>query len=143
MAIKIRFFSCVTMSFLFFTGCSPDKPNQNFGVVENVPAVGEIPDRIELPQVWSNDIRRKFWFTSQGSRIIPYVWFTWLEQADNTQLFRAADNMESLRYLPARSSAINPAGLPVGFALETDKKTGDAWVGSGACEKFAPGGRRW
>lgn len=129
MNIKNRLFFHIALSLLFFCGCSQDSPNENFGAVENVPAVGEIPDRIELPQAWNSDIRQKFWFTSQGSRIIPYAWFTWLEQADNMYLFRAADNMESLRYLPSPSSAINPAGLPVGFALETDKKTGDAWVG--------------
>lgn len=129
MTIKIRFFSCIMVGFLFLCGCSQGRPNPNFGVVENVPAIGEVPDRIELPQAWNSDTRQKFWFTSQGSRIIPYAWFTWLEQADNTYFFRAADNMDSLRYLPSPSAAINPAGLPVGFALETDKKTGDAWVG--------------
>jgi len=92
-------------------------------------AVGEIPKREELEQAWNDDVRAKFWFTSQGSRIMPYTWFTWLEQADSQNLFRDARHMEELRYLPIDSSNMNPAGLPIGFALDKDKKSGLAWVG--------------
>jgi mono/diheme cytochrome c family protein len=94
-----------------------------------VGAVGELPKRKELEQAWNDDIRTKFWFTSQGSRIIPYNWFTWLEQADSQKLFRDAQHMQELRYLPMESSNLNPAGLPIGFALDKDKKSGTAWVG--------------
>jgi mono/diheme cytochrome c family protein len=101
----------------------------NSNQVIPVVAVGEIPKREELEQAWNDDIRAKFWFTSQGSRIMPYSWFTWLEQADNQNLFRDAQHMEELRYLPIESSKMNPAGLPIGFALDQDKKSGLAWVG--------------
>ncbi len=94
-----------------------------------VPADGIIQHRAELDQGWSKEIRQLFWFTSQGSRIIPYSWFMWLEQADNNNLFRSVDHMEMLRYLPMSSSEKNPAGLPIGFALDQDKKSGEAWVG--------------
>lgn len=94
-----------------------------------VSAAGPIPKREELDQAWSDEIRAKFWFTSQGSRIMPYTWFTWLEQADNPNLFRDAQHMEELRYLSIDSSNMNPAGLPIGFALDQDKKSGTAWVG--------------
>ncbi|MBX9637754.1 MAG: hypothetical protein K2Q45_09425 [Nitrosomonas sp.] len=97
--------------------------------VSNVPEDGVIPQRVELDQGWDKEIRQLFWFTSQGSRIIPYNWFMWLEQANNNNLFRNVDYMEMLRYLPMRSSEKNPAGLPIGFALDQDKKTGEAWVG--------------
>ncbi len=97
--------------------------------IEQVPAVGDIPKRLELNQAWSDSTREKFWFTSQGSQIIPYSWFTWLEQADNTNYFRSAQHMEALRYLPMESSARNPSGLPIGFALNENKKQGEAWVG--------------
>jgi mono/diheme cytochrome c family protein len=92
-------------------------------------AAGDIPKRQELEQAWNDDIRTKFWFTSQGSRIMLYTWFTWLEQANNQNLFRDAQHMEELRYLPINSSNMNPAGLPIGFALDRDKKSGMAWVG--------------
>jgi mono/diheme cytochrome c family protein len=101
----------------------------NSNQISPLTAVGEIPKREELEQAWNDDIRAKFWFTSQGSRIIPYSWFTWLEQVDNQNLFRDAKHMEELRYLPIESSNLNPAGLPIGFALEQDKKSGTAWVG--------------
>ncbi|MDH5552431.1 MAG: di-heme-cytochrome C peroxidase [Nitrosomonas sp.] len=98
-------------------------------VVPVVKTDGVVPERIELNQGWSPEIRDKFWFTSQGSRILPYVWFMWLEQADSNKLFRNVEHMDSLRYLPMKSSQRNPAGLPIGFALDNDKKSGDAWLG--------------
>ncbi len=94
-----------------------------------VPADGVIHQRAELNQGWDKEVRQLFWFTSQGSRIMPYSWFMWLEQADNNNLFRNTDHMEMLRYLPMSSSEKNPAGLPIGFALDQDKKSGEAWVG--------------
>jgi hypothetical protein len=60
---------------------------------------------------------------------MPYTWFTWLEQANNHNLFRDAQHMEELRYLPINSSNMSPAGLPIGFPLDRDKKSGTAWVG--------------
>lgn len=97
--------------------------------ISKVDAIGSIPVRISLEQNWTDQTRMDFWFTSQGSRIIPYSWFMWLEQADSRALFRDAGHMEQLRYLPVASSAVNPAGLPIGFALDTDTQTGDAWLG--------------
>lgn len=94
-----------------------------------VPQVGYIPDRKKLPQGWSQDTREKFWFTSQGSRIVPYNWFIWLEQPNNTKLFRDAEHFEMLRYLPSPASKKNPAGLPIGFVAANDAKTNEAWVG--------------
>lgn len=96
---------------------------------EIVPVDGEVPPRIEIDQGWNQEIRQLFWFTSQGSRIIPYNWFAWLEQADNDSLFRNVEHMEMLRYLPMNSSKLNPAGLPIGFALDINQSTGRTWVG--------------
>ena len=90
---------------------------------------GKVQSRVELDQGWDPEIRQLFWFTSQGSRIIPYNWFAWLEQADNNSLFRNVEHMDMLRYLPMNSSKLNPAGLPIGFALDTDQSTGKTWVG--------------
>lgn len=118
---------------LFITNCSQLSEPKNLGsqskALHPVSAVGDIPHREELEQAWNKNTRMKFWFTSQGSRIIPYKWFVWLEQEGNQSLFREASHMEALRYLPVASSSMNPAGLPIGFALDKDKKSGTAWVG--------------
>ena len=102
-------------------------PNKE--VVPIVDGVGMFPTRTELPQAWDDVIRDAFWFTSQGSQMIPYNWFTWLEQAGSEQLFRAAEHMDAMNYLPMESSSTNPSGLPIGFALDYDKSTGQAWMG--------------
>lgn len=83
-------------------------------------AEGYVPDRIELEQNWTEQTRERFWFTSQGARILPYSWFVWLEQKDSETLFRDGQNMESYRYLPQKASSLNPGGLPIGFALATE-----------------------
>lgn len=82
-----------------------------------VPADGPIPNRTTLPQAWDNETREKYWFTSQGSDIMPYDWFTWLEQSDNDKLFRNTEFMDSLGYLPQGQSKLNPSGLPIGFTI--------------------------
>ena len=114
-------------------GCSSFWPSQAFhGSVANLPItpeVGAVPERQTLDQGWSDQVRMDFWYTSQGSRIVPYTWFTWLEQKDSQELFRTAEHMELLRYLPMEASATNPAGLPIGFALDVDKKSQTAWLG--------------
>jgi hypothetical protein len=61
----------------------------------------------------------KFYFTSQGSQIIPYDWFLALEQADSQAPFRDNQNILKYRYLPQLPDANNPEGLPVGFVADT------------------------
>jgi len=123
----------IASSTLFLYGCSTfktsDTNHSNTADITPVAEIGVVPQRTALEQAWSEETRWNFWFTSQGARIIPYTWFTWLEQANSTELFRSAKHMEELRYLPMTTSAQNPAGLPIGFALDTDKKTGEAWMG--------------
>jgi len=94
-----------------------------------VPENGDVPDRTELPQAWDDETRKAFWYTSQGSEIMPYDWFTWLEQADKDQLFRNAQFMESLGYLPQKSSIENPSGLPIGFAITRARNDKDRGFG--------------
>ncbi|WP_444994714.1 di-heme-cytochrome C peroxidase [Aliikangiella sp. IMCC44359] len=89
-------------------------------------AIGHI---IELEQGWTNDTQQSFYFTTQGSRILPYQWYLNLEQADNQTLFRDNANMRRLNYLPSEKSKWNPDGLAVGFVKDFDKKTKTAWMG--------------
>ena len=87
-----------------------------------VDQVGPVPDRTTLDQAWDDKTREAFWYTSQGSEIMPYDWFTWLEQPDNDELFRSADHMSMLGYLPEATSDLNPSGLPIGFAVTRARK---------------------
>jgi hypothetical protein len=85
---------------------------------------------IDLDQGWSCDKREDFWFRDQGSRLLPYSWFLYLEQADSSTRFRDNAHMDDLRFIPAEKSARNPDALPVGFAKDPAGCTGDdCWVG--------------
>jgi mono/diheme cytochrome c family protein len=89
-------------------------------------AVGHV---VSLDQGWSEEDQQRFWFTDQGSELMPYEWFLALEQPGSTALFRSDENMARLRYLPARPSRWNPDGLAVGLARSTDETTGRHYVG--------------
>ena len=118
---------------IFLISCSIFSGDKSFhsktASIAIIPADGVIPKRVELKQAWNPKTRMDFWFTSQGSQIIPYSWFTWLEQANSKVLFRNAQHMDKLRYLPMASSKENPSGLPIGFSLAESKKDKEAWVG--------------
>jgi hypothetical protein len=81
-------------------------------------------DSINLDQGWTPEVSEKFWFTSQGSRMMPYPWFMALEVADPTSqmLFANPSNMNRYGFIPAPASAMNKDGLPIGFT----KDVGDA-----------------
>lgn len=77
-----------------------------------------------LPQGWDAETRERFYFTSQGSHLIPYDWYLALEQSDNHNLFRSDDNMRRLKFVvPTEKSKWNPDRLPVGFVKDTEAST--------------------
>ncbi|NOT86087.1 MAG: hypothetical protein HOP02_15195 [Methylococcaceae bacterium] len=82
-----------------------------------------------LAQNWDHETRMTWWYTSQGSQILPYKWFLALEQSDNTQLFSTKTNLEAYRFIswPA-DPKWNPDGLPIGFVADTDR-TGNRYFG--------------
>lgn len=84
---------------------------------------------VNLEQGWSPETRQQFWFTDQGSEIIPYAWFLAVEQAHGTELLRSDANIMRLGYLPEGASSYNPDGLPVGFAKAVARKDGKEWFG--------------
>ena len=55
-----------------------------------------------VPQNWNCRERQEFWFTDQGSQIIPYVWFLHLEQAGSEAKFADPANIDRYRYLPQK-----------------------------------------
>ena len=83
-------------------------------------------------QGWSDDLRDAFYFTPQGSHLVPYAWAVALEVADGEQLFFAPASIEKFGYLaaPGPASARNPDGLPIGFVREPapGSAVGD-WLG--------------
>ena len=82
---------------------------------------------VYLEQNWTADESLRFYFTPQGSQIVPYNWFLALEQPDSTTPFRDNQNILKYRYLAQNPGPHNPDGLPVGFVL--GKGTGRNWLG--------------
>jgi mono/diheme cytochrome c family protein len=82
-----------------------------------------------LDQGWSDETRDRFWFTAQGSQILPYKWFLALEQPGKEEPFRSAANIERLRYIPMPASAQNHDGLPLGFTKDVDASTSKEYLG--------------
>lgn len=98
-------------------------------VIRTGQQVPDAPARIvNLEQGWSEEQQQRFWFTSQGSQVVPYDWFLALEQADSQELIRSNENLDRLRFLVEKPGPGNPDGLPVGFAKDPDPETG-AWMG--------------
>ncbi len=71
---------------------------------------GAFAGEVVVAQNWNCRERQEFWFTDQGSQIIPYVWFIHLEQAGSTAKFNDPANMDRYRYLPQKPTTLNPDG---------------------------------
>ena len=83
-----------------------------------------------LEQNWNYATRMEWWYTSQGSRVIPYEWFLALELPDSETLVRSNENLESLRFIPwPAHEKWNPDGLPIGFVKDIDADTHVAHIG--------------
>src|SRR5205807_2184525 len=68
---------------------------------------------VRLDQGWTLSESNWFYWTTQGSQLVPYAFFLALEQPNDTALFREPRNMLKYRFLPERPSRANPDGLPV------------------------------
>ena len=73
-----------------------------------------------LEQNWESSDRDFFYYTDQGSRLLPYDIFLHLEQADSEEPFRSAANMLRFGFIPGLQSERNPDGLAVGFTRNED-----------------------
>ena len=123
--MRLRFSSLIGIPLLAFLGCNgsdgpPDDPSLPVNGLTGVTF---------LEQGWSEEVQQLFWFTSQGSQIIPYDWFLVLEQAASEDLFRSEANIKPHGYIPTKPSEWNPDGLPVGFARDVDTADGQHWMG--------------
>lgn len=125
-----KIYTCALLMGLIVVCCAPYQ-DLIPGDTAYYPADGpKAPERVSLNQGLDDDQRTSFWFTPQGAHVIPYDWFTWLEQPDSKKLFRDNDHMgDMLGYLPMDSSKMNPSGLPVGFAMSRAGSQKEAFVG--------------
>src|SRR3569623_1038883 len=82
-----------------------------------------------LPQGWSASQRQDYYHTAQGTEILPYEWFSSLEQNTGGELFRADSNVSRYRLLPDTSSVKNPDRLPVGVEKDVDTVSRKAYLG--------------
>ncbi len=90
------------------------------------PAVTE--ETIYLDQGWSPELREMFYYTPQGSRMMPNAWFRALETPAGGGRFSDPENLGQYGLLPPLGqSDLNPDGYPVGFAI--DPAPGPAGVG--------------
>lgn len=82
-------------------------------------------DTNPLDQKWSKATSQHFWWTSQGSQVVPYDYFTALERKDSQELFASNSHFDRLRYItvPAKSK-MNPGGLPIGYVKNQVKVDG-------------------
>ncbi|WP_143869868.1 di-heme-cytochrome C peroxidase [Catenovulum sediminis] len=69
-------------------------------------------------QGWN--IGQSMWYynATQGSNLLPYDFFLFLEQHDNRDLFRSEQNIDKFRYIVQRTTKQNPDGLPLGFVKD-------------------------
>jgi hypothetical protein len=80
-----------------------------------------------LQQGWTEQVREWFYYTPQGSHMIPYPWFMALERPTGPGMFADSDNLERYGFVPADGrSYLNPGGLPIGFAIEPVKQEHEA-----------------
>jgi len=82
-----------------------------------------------LEQGWSVTDRQSYYHTAQGTEIIPYSWFLYLEKPGSTELFRSNENVAGYGLFPDRNLLGNPDGLPVGVTRDVDGETGRAYFG--------------
>ena len=102
-------------------------PTRNAFVATQDPLGEPVTSVTYLDQNWSPSQSLQFYFTSQGSQILPYDWFLALERAGSTTLFRDNQNILRYRYLPQNPGPNNADGLPVGFVAGPG--SGRTWLG--------------
>jgi uncharacterized protein (DUF2235 family) len=100
-----------------------------------VPRIERPQQVVWLPQNWTEDQRRRYYHTAQGSELLPYAWFLALEQPrfsiKGAPPFKNDRYLQGFGFIPDGRYEQNPDGLPVGFArddLFVDPYTGQKQV---------------
>src|ERR1039457_2089711 len=92
---------------LVLAGCPIYGPR----IKEGQPVKGAVGKVQSLSQGWRQGGQQLFYFTTQGSQLLPYDWFLALEQPGRTTLFRSDENMDRLAWLLSRPTQLNPDAL--------------------------------
>ena len=89
-----------------------------------LPEIDRPPEVVMLDQNWTDAQRQQFHHTPQGTRLIPADWFKALEQPCFSPFgcgkFADPAYLSRFGFIPSRADALNPDGLPVGFAIDKD-----------------------
>jgi hypothetical protein len=117
----MRLLTATIATLLLFLSACTTKPGPKGGYK---PA-----QKVRLAQGWTDAQAEEFWYTPQGSMLIPYSWFLKLEQAKNQTLFRDDANMDRLRFIPWGKSPRNPDALPIGFTKGNERGHDDEMLG--------------
>jgi len=120
-----RALSLLLAALLALTGCKTKTEQEYIGARE-----AEGLPWWEVSQAWTAEQKKAFWFTPQGSRLIPYDWFLHLEEEGTSKLFRRDELMERFNYIASPTdSHWNPDALPIGFAKSLPDTEGVEWMG--------------
>ncbi|WP_238123773.1 MULTISPECIES: di-heme-cytochrome C peroxidase [unclassified Xanthobacter] len=89
-------------------------------VVRKEPAApGKAETVLHLDQGWDAARREQFYFTPQGSTLLPYAFLKALEQPEGEGLFLDPKAVAQTGFLPSLGpSPLNPDGLPIGFVKD-------------------------
>lgn len=117
---------CIAKIFFLFFVCLPNVAIS----VEGIPAIldrGALnsDEIMYLDQNWTDEDREYFYFTDQGSRLLPYDFYLNLEHPDRKQRLSNPKNMLRYGFLPRQPSKNNPDGLPIGLTKNKNSIDGD------------------
>lgn len=117
----------IVVLFLLIAGISTwwnwfsySKTDRDAMALPQTDSMGDHFDKVVyLKQGWTPADSMWFYTTTQGSDLLPYDFFLFLERPASTDLVRDAKNMNGFRYLPQNpTKGANPDGLPVGFVKD-------------------------
>lgn len=98
----------------------------------SLPAGTATPEPVFLDQGWTDDLREQYYFTPQGSHMIPVDWFRALERPDGSGQFAEMAFLQRFGFiaadLPSKTVA---AEFPVGMTVDPD--TGHLGLTCAAC----------
>ncbi len=86
---------------------------------------------ILLEQGWDEELRQLYYYTPQGSLLIPLSWFLALERTDAPGRFSDPENLQRFGWIyhDEPRADLNPANLPIGFAVDPAERAEGAWIG--------------
>ena len=86
-----------------------------------------------LDQNWPLPDRQVFYFTPQGSHLMPYDWAMQLRNPQNQELFFRGRGLEKFGYIAQSASAANPDALPIGFTKDAKRDQDHLGMNCAAC----------